>query len=1484
MTSLHRPFRVFAGWIAVTAISAAITIPQSANANTAIWIGTNNVSATTNWSDPLNWSNIGAGGTGPFQNDVRFNDATGVGDALTINNVVNDNENPFSVGYTNITTFQNTLIAPGQTLRISTAGLAMGGTFTNGAGTSPVATISGPGGTLVVSNGNVSVFEAFPATTGAATLNMSNLDTFVGTNVGRLLIGFNNGSSSFARVSGTLILAATNYINLTGTSPAIEIGDNSQNNGPPSICFLGNSNVIFVNSIGIGLRKQNTGGGGRLAFNPALTNNNPVLYLRGSNGVAPVATWAIADGQAQSGTVTDTGSCDFSGGTINALVNALWLGRNSTAGTAGNNATFTFSGGVLNVNNLTNAMLAANAGAATIAGTMNVNGTGLLIVNNTLVLAPINSFTGTANGTVNVNGGTLAANNVVAGGGNSTLTVTNGTLILTNTIGAVGAAVSTFTLANATLTLPAPASVVPVTVGTLNINGTSDIINISSAPGIGQFPLISFTTLNGTPDFTVGTLPTGLQGYISNNTSSIDLVITNTTIKTDTWRGNINGNWDIGTANWFSGGNSASYLQGDSVVFDDTLTGTTNVILTTSLSPASVSVNNSASNYVFSGTGLISGATGLLKSGNDTLTLSETGGDNFVGGITANGGTLVLDNPGNAISGGLNIGSSGTVQIGNNDANGNPPSGSLTDDGILNISRTDNLVIGTAISGPGSINQKGAGGLTLNANNTNFNGSVTASAGTLALTGFGSISNATTVTVGTGTGTPTFNISAVASTTLNSLALNFASLTLSDSNPSIIPLSISGALNMGGASNTINVTTLPPIASFPTALTLVQAQGGISGYNATLGTLPATFAGILTNNTGLNAIQLILTSGTTSQRSNVVWSGADLANGNTNWSDNANWQLPGAPTAADNVIFNDSGAMSGSVYAPAGGGAFGFNPVNVNNNVNANFSVSTLNYTNLGALYQNTYITNGTTLSVTNSMSVGSSSTDFGSSASEFVTFAGTNGTLSVNNTNSTFFVGLVFGGAGSEQATLDMSGLGAFNASVSSFAVGAVSSTTVGTIGTAYLAQTNTINAVGGITNNEGGQNEALSFMVGETGKNGAGICSLYLGQQNTIFANTIGVSLAKEQAQMVFNPIFVNPTASFYGPGGVGTPVFFWGIGDGLAQTGASTTPIGTVDFTGGTVNALVTTMYLGRTPNASGAVASTGTLTFNAGTIAVGTVFDGYQASSVSDFGVGNINVNGTGVFQVGTLNMAQTTGGAGVTSTTGALTINGGTVDAGTIVGGGSGLSTVTLVDNGTLVVSNTAGISGAALGTLSLTPTTTATHLKLPASATASAVVNTLQIDGQTSTTNILNISSVGPVTPPQELPVIQYTTLNNIGGNFNLGLGTLPAGYSGYLTNDTTLSAIAVVITSVAPTGPTTNANITSVSRVGTNMVIHGTNNNVPNTSFHFAVLASTNLLTPMSNWTVLGTNPFNGNGTFDYTNPIVPGTPRQFLRVEAVP
>jgi hypothetical protein len=206
----------------------------------------------------------------------------------------------------------------------------------------------------------------------------------------------------------------------------------------------------------------------------------------------------------------------------------------------------------------------------------------------------------------------------------------------------------------------------------------------------------------------------------------------------------------------------------------------------------------------------------------------------------------------------------------------------------------------------------------------------------------------------------------------------------------------------------------------------------------------------------------------------------------------------------------------------------------------------------------------------------------------------------------------------------------------------------------------------------------------------------------------------------------------------------------------------------------------------------------------------------------------------------------------------------------------GTSSTITVAGGRLVVTNSVG---PLLNVLNLVPLGTAdnsrTELTLPVDGSPGITVSTLNLDGLGTTTNIINVGSVGPVgAPPVELPLIQYAAMNVIGGTFNVGLGTLPTGYTGYLTNDTVQSLIGVVLTSVVHPHPVMN----SISQSGTNIVISGTNGfaNAP-----YYVLTSTDVGLPLSSWTSVATNVFDSNGNFNFITPIAPGVPSRYFAIQ---
>jgi len=715
----------------ISRLAVALALVSVANAQT-LWQGVTGVSATTNWSDALNWS---AGMPG-LSTSVLFTNSGAVASVGTVNNVV-DAAFGGSIGslqFANTNNFHTTLIAPGVTLTV--LGNFRAGTETDIPGLPPLTnTVLGAGGSLLVNNTGTSVVVrqgSASAIGRQAVLDLSRLDTFNAT-VSRVLVGV----AGINRNAGALYLAKTNLITTTAlgaASPAVDIGDSvsAGNPGLGSFLFLGQTNAIFCDSMQVARQKQNLSS---MLFNPAFTTNNgnPTALFRNADGASPISTWSIADGAANSGSSTaPTGTNDFTGGTVDLLVNAMTLGRTSSASPNNRSVsgTLTFSAGTINVNLLTNGLQSVS-GSDSGYGTINVNGSAALVVNNNLVLGATVGGTGAAatSGALNVRGGNVFAYAISTGAGtNNSIALTNGTLVLTNT---AGPGINTLALTNSTLNLPALAGQAAFVVTNLVTGGTTNRINILSVPVVvgypGQFTLIKRTGAIGGAGFNfgLGTLPSGAVpaygGYLSNNTAtaSIVLVLTNGPVpaRVLTWSGTASGDWDIGTsgtANWKTNalGSATFFNEADFVTFDDSATGATNVNLTGTLSPSSLTVSNNTKTYTFGGFGNLSGNFALNKLGAGTLIFTNSGLNDFSGGVTINGGALQI---GNGETG------NGTANLGTN---------TVTDNAALVFKRADDFAVANAITGSGGITQSGTNTLTLNGANS-FTGPATIACGIL---------------------------------------------------------------------------------------------------------------------------------------------------------------------------------------------------------------------------------------------------------------------------------------------------------------------------------------------------------------------------------------------------------------------------------------------------------------------------------------------------------------------------------------------------------------------------------------------------------------------------------------------------------------------------------------------------------------------------------------------------------------------------------
>jgi autotransporter-associated beta strand protein len=1432
MKSLLSTFRV----LGLSSLLSLVAVPANGQST---WTGA--ATPDENWSTAANWTG-GAPGT---SSAVTFPDGTfpvTTNVQGLVNNIVQSSTSIASLIYNNgVGNFVTTLIPSGNTVTVS-------GNLTVGPGNvATVATVTGAGTLISGANGNTTL--SAQSTSGTAVLDLSGLANFVfnpGGAGGPITLGTSAGGRSQVNLA-----AGSNYI----VSTTFTIGNN--NTSGSSTVNLGNgTNIINADTITMGFSKTQ----GTMQF---LNNAGGGLSIANHTGTGRATLNLSGESNTGSTTAQNNGFMFFNGGTVNILASTLTLGNRVGRAGSSANGVLNFDHGTVDVTTVNMALNTSptTSGSDPANATISVGGPGVLKIG-TGGLSLVNQAGTPGAGTLIVtNGGTVICSNNIyktTSIGVGTLTISGSTVIMAGTTGTIGVSngipVDNLNITNSTLTLPVGTA---AGVSAVNFNPdatTQNSINVSSMPSItaypAQFPVISYSVPNGNLNsFVLSSLPTGFSGYISNNAGSfsIDLVVTNgPAAKADQWGGGINNLWDTTTLNWTNVGAAVAYLDLDFVTFDDQ--AHTNIVnLTGARFPATLTVNNSVLNYTFNGVGKISGPVALVKTGTASLTLAESGGDNFSGGITANGGTIILDNTGSAISGGLTIAGGSTVQIGNNDANGALPSGTLDDEGTLVFNRTDNVSVGAVIPGAGALTQNGIGRLALSAVNTYF-GNTTVNAGTLALTNSGSIATSPEVDV-TSAGLDVSGVSA--SATLNTLDLTNSTLTVKvgylQTNLNLT------ALNMGGTANTINVRTLPPIANYPATVTLLQSAAPIVGYNFVLGSLPAatpSYAGASSQSGDQMSVLLTLTAGPIGTRPSVTWSGVDALNNiNTNWSDAQNWRTPGAPAAAESVFFNNTATAFFSPFSTVGDGIHGIvNPDQINNIVDASFTNASLNYANGSGTFHNTQVSSGKTLTINGSFTV--------SGAGGNVTILGSGGTMKIANpSNNSIFN--VFNGTG---PTLDLSGLDSFVATVNQVGIGY----NIGSGGTAggvcYLARTNSI------TTGVGSFGNGAAIVVG-TSTTASGL--LFLGQTNALFVDGIVVGTGQAHNDLIaFNPTLTSPAAYIRGVTGNSSRVTAWYLGDASINLNNSVAAYGqTNDFSGGTLDAMVATLNVGQgshgnTVNPNTPTSGTGTFTMGAGKLDVTTLNIGVGGSGGGGSALGTMNVTG-GTVIANNLALALPGGGQAGTSGTLNLTNANLVVTNGITVGAGTAGGTITISGSTVKILNNGIGSFVAPLTMLNLDAGTL--QLNADASSFTPVIIATTINTGAVST---INIAAISNFTSTVQIPLISYTGNDPYGA---LTLGTVPPGYSVALVDNTGSSTVDLSIAPPGPQGP----RITSITVSGTTLSIQGTNGSLGG---QYVLLGSTNVLLPFSQWTPLLTNSYAPDGTFNLTTNIVnPAAPKEF-------
>jgi hypothetical protein len=530
-----------------------------------------------------------------------------------------------------------------------------------------------------------------------------------------------------------------------------------------------------------------------------------------------------------------------------------------------------------------------------------------------------------------------------------------------------------------------------------------------------------------------------------------------------------------------------------------------------------------------------------------------------------------------------------------------------------------------------------------------------------------------------------------------------ASATLADPGYVLSASPVSQTVAAGNTTNyTINMTTdahfsgsvvfgvsgLPAgaIASFnPSSLsqagsTILTVQ---SATNTVTGTYPLNIEG--TNGAFLITTNATLTvNGVLSLPGTLLWTAGSGAG--TNWTTAFNWTnvsagAYGPPGTSNDLVFNNTAAVAMS-------------------NTPDNFAdvalvVASLAFSNTNS-YHTTLIAPGQTLTLSGSkgLTVGTE-TDLGTNVTVNAAIAGAGATLAISNPAVNVLVRQWTSGSsgGIQRSTLDLSDLDTFLATVNSLEIGNFqSNNTARSAGTVYLARTNVLTLLApgqNVTTNAG------IDVADNPSANSSQFSYLYLGAQNTIYADGITVGGGRNIGWMGFNPNFPNSSLCIRGTNGANSRVTRWLVGDNSGASNTGSNSRGSNDFTAGTVDALINTMILGRgespTMNTGN---STGYVACAAGKINVNNLMLGVQAPGSTGGGggtpgttnyVGQIDVDGTATLIVeSNLVLTSQSGGAGGFVLQGILNINGGSVETTNIVhsGGAAGTSIINL-SSGTL---------------------------------------------------------------------------------------------------------------------------------------------------------------------------------------------------------
>lgn len=337
----------------------------------------------------------------------------------------------------------------------------------------------------------------------------------------------------------------------------------------------------------------------------------------------------------------------------------------------------------------------------------------------------------------------------------------------------------------------------------------------------------------------------------------------------------------------------------------------------------------------------------------------------------------------------------------------------------------------------------------------------------------------------------------------------------------------------------------------------------------------------------------------------ITW---DAGGVDTNWSTLNNWS-DNASATGDDVTFNVTGAATPGTT----------------NTVDASISIASLTYNQESATLQHTTnIAAGQTLTVAGNFLLAGSTT---ATTPTNVTLTGSTGTLTVSGTS--FQVGQPTPGAsGTTTNSLDMSGLGTFNANLGNtgiFRLGNANANNTGAQTTVKLASTSSITA------NVLGVGDSAGRGVMQTLKLGS--------VANTINANTVAIGSSSGRGSGNLSFETGTGTLLLRAADGIAAVTTMNMVNNGYNHNGTHTS---VVDFSAHSVDAKIGALTMARRTG-TGSAGSNATLTFDTGTLEVASVNMAVATNALMT-GNNNATINiGGGTATFGAISMATNNGG-------------------------------------------------------------------------------------------------------------------------------------------------------------------------------------------------------------------------------------------------